>query len=110
MLMYSANIFFWRRYRVNYSFIFGFKQGTELDSREVFLLSSGLAVLTFACVISNLDMDMEPAGCILRAVTELVPLGLLIVNFSTQSLLVIFSHQEILPDEYELLLILYCRL
>ncbi|XP_041004467.1 phosphate transporter PHO1 homolog 9-like [Juglans microcarpa x Juglans regia] len=79
MLMYSANIFFWRHYRVNYSFIFGFKQGTELGYREVFLLSSGLAVLAFACVISNLDMEMDPGGSIFRVLTELVPLGLLTV-------------------------------
>ena len=39
MLMYSANLYFWRRYRVNYSFIFGFKKGTELGYREVFVLS-----------------------------------------------------------------------
>ncbi|KAG6719683.1 hypothetical protein I3842_03G019200 [Carya illinoinensis] len=79
MLMYSANIFFWKHYRVNYSFIFGFKQGTELDYREVFLLSSGLAVLALACVISNLDMDMDPGASIFGALTELVPLGLLTV-------------------------------
>lgn len=100
MLMYSANIFFWRHYRVNYSFIFGFKQGTELGYREVFLLSTGLAVLAFACVISNLDMEMDPGGSIFRVLTELVPLGLLTVNFSTQSLLITLSHQEVLPDEY----------
>ncbi|KAG2714241.1 hypothetical protein I3760_03G017600 [Carya illinoinensis] len=79
MLMYSANIFFWKHYRVNYSFIFGFKQGTELDYREVFLLSSGLAVLALACVISNLEMDMDPGASIFGALTELVPLGLLTV-------------------------------
>ncbi|KAF5479497.1 hypothetical protein F2P56_000310 [Juglans regia] len=77
MLMYSANIFFWRHYRVNYPFIFGFKQGTELSYREVFLLSTGLAVLAFACVISNLDMEMDPGESIFRVFNELVPLGLL---------------------------------
>ncbi|KAG7985338.1 hypothetical protein I3843_03G020700 [Carya illinoinensis] len=76
---YMENIFFWKHYRVNYSFIFGFKQGTELDYREVFLLSSGLAVLALACVISNLDMDMDPGASIFGALTELVPLGLLTV-------------------------------
>ncbi|CAN0923604.1 Phosphate transporter PHO1 homolog 3 [Linum grandiflorum] len=34
IVMYAANIYFWRRYRVNYSFIFGFKQGTELGYRH----------------------------------------------------------------------------
>ena len=86
MLMYSANLYFWRRYRVNYSFIFGFKQGTELGYREVFLLSSGLGVLALAGVISNLDMEMDPRTKSFRALTELVPLGLLTVSFSIQSL------------------------
>ena len=84
--MYSANLYFWRRYRVNYSFIFGFKQGTELGYREVFLLSSGLGVLALAGVISNLDMEMDPRTKSFRALTELVPLGLLTVSFSIQSL------------------------
>ncbi|KAG6715826.1 hypothetical protein I3842_04G015600 [Carya illinoinensis] len=80
MLTYSANIYFWRRYRVNYSFIFGFKQGTELGYREVFLLSSVLAVLALAGVISNLDMEMDERTRSFEALTELVPLGLLTVQ------------------------------
>ncbi|CAK9186064.1 unnamed protein product [Ilex paraguariensis] len=79
MLMYSGNIYFWRRFRVNYAFVFGFKQGTELGYREVLLLGSGLAVLTLACVLSNLDMDMNPRTKSFKAFTELVPLGLVIV-------------------------------
>ena len=86
ILMYSANLYFWRRYRVNYSFIFGFKKGTELGYREVFLLSSGLGVLALAGVISNLNMEMDPRTKSFKTLTELVPLGLLTVSFSTQSL------------------------
>ncbi|KAI4352544.1 hypothetical protein L6164_006783 [Bauhinia variegata] len=85
MLMYSINIYFWRRFRINYPFIFGFKQGTELGYREVFLLSSVLSVLTMAAVLSNLDMEMEPNTRSFSAITELVPFGLL-----TLLLLVIF--------------------
>lgn len=81
MLMYAGDIYFWKRYRVNYSFIFGLKQGTELGYREVLLLSSGLAVLTFSCALSNLDMEMDPRTKSFRALTEVVPLGLLIVSF-----------------------------
>lgn len=80
MLMYAGDIYFWKRYRVNYSFIFGLKQGTELGYREVLLLSSGLAVLTFSCALSNLDMEMDPRTKSFRALTEVVPLGLLIVS------------------------------
>ncbi|XP_030464320.1 phosphate transporter PHO1 homolog 9 [Syzygium oleosum] len=76
MVMYAANIYFWRRYRINYPFIFGFKKGTELGYREVLLLSSGLSVLMLAGVLSNLDMDMDPRTESYKALTELVPLGL----------------------------------
>ncbi|KAL4653813.1 hypothetical protein ACB092_01G333400 [Castanea dentata] len=41
------------------------------------LYSSGLAVLALAGVISNLDMEMDPRTKSFRAITELVPLGLL---------------------------------
>lgn len=80
VIMYSGNIYFWRRFRVNYPFIFGFKQGSELGYREVLLLSSGVAVLTLAGVISNLDMDMDPRTSSFRTITELVPVGLVTVT------------------------------
>ncbi|KAL5582251.1 hypothetical protein UlMin_014693 [Ulmus minor] len=79
MLMFSGNIYFWRRYRVNYPFIFGLKQGTELGYREVFLLSSALAILSLAGVISNLDMDMDRNTNSFNALPELVPLGIVLV-------------------------------
>ncbi|KAK8710141.1 hypothetical protein V6N13_145480 [Hibiscus sabdariffa] len=82
MLMYAGNVYFWKRYRINYSFIFGFKQGTELGYREVLLLSSGLSMLAFAGVISNLDMEMDPRTKSFKTLTELVPLFLLIVVLS----------------------------
>jgi hypothetical protein len=78
--MYAANIYFWRRYRVNYSFIFGFKQGTELGYREILLLSFGLAVLALACVLSNLDMEMDPKTMDYKKFTELLPLNLVFVR------------------------------
>ncbi|PPD95946.1 hypothetical protein GOBAR_DD07035 [Gossypium barbadense] len=72
--MNAANIFFWRRYRINYTFIFDFKQGTELGYRGVLLLSFGLAALALASVISNLDMEMDPKTGDYKALTELLPL------------------------------------
>lgn len=69
-------------YRVNYPFIFGFKQGTELGYREVFLLNFGLAVLALAGVLANLDMDMDPKTLDYKAITELIPLGLVLVRKS----------------------------
>ncbi|XP_038891093.1 phosphate transporter PHO1 homolog 9-like isoform X1 [Benincasa hispida] len=91
MLMYSANIYFWRRYRINYTFMFGFKQGTELGYREVFFLSSGLAVLTFACVLSHLDMEIDLETKKFEALTESIPLALL-----TAVLLILFCPFDII--------------
>ncbi|XP_030956499.1 phosphate transporter PHO1 homolog 3-like [Quercus lobata] len=76
MIMYATNIFFWRRYWVNYSFIFGFKQGTELGYREIVLLSFGLTVLALASVLLNLDMKMDPNTKDYGTFTELLPLNL----------------------------------
>ncbi|KAE8023211.1 hypothetical protein FH972_008937 [Carpinus fangiana] len=76
MLMYGANIYFWRRYRVNYSFIFGFKEGTDVGYLEVLLLSFGLAALALASVLSNLDMHSPEYN----SFTELLPLNLVFVQ------------------------------
>ena len=80
MLMYAGNIYFWRRYRVNYSFIFGLKPGTELGYREVLFLGFGVAVLALASVLANLDLQMDPKTQDYKAITELLPLGLLVVR------------------------------
>ncbi|KDP41236.1 hypothetical protein JCGZ_15643 [Jatropha curcas] len=79
MVMYAVNIYFWRRYRVNYSFIFGFKQGTELGYRQVLLVGFGIAVLALICVLSNLDMEMDPKTKDYKKFTELLPLNLVIL-------------------------------
>ncbi|KAL7132800.1 hypothetical protein ABFS83_12G098500 [Erythranthe nasuta] len=77
--MYGANIFFWRKYRVNYAFIFGFKEGTELGYREVLLIGFSISVLALAGVLANLDMEMDPVTKDYKALTELVPLGLVML-------------------------------
>jgi len=82
MLMYSANIYFWKRYRVNYTFIFGFKQGTELGDREVFLVSTGLAVLAFVCFLLNLQLDMDWRMKHHKTLPEVIPLCLATVRYS----------------------------
>ncbi|PWA66620.1 SPX domain, EXS [Artemisia annua] len=78
LLMYAGNVYYWTRYRVNYSFIFGYKAGTELGFKEVLLLGSGLSVLTLAGILSNLEMQMDQRTKSYKALTELVPLGLVI--------------------------------
>ncbi|XP_019228695.1 PREDICTED: phosphate transporter PHO1 homolog 9-like isoform X2 [Nicotiana attenuata] len=79
MLMYAGNIYYWRRFWVNYHFIFGFKQGTELGYRQVLLLAPGLAVLALAAALANLDMEMDPKTRSFGTVTELIPLALVVV-------------------------------
>ncbi|MCD7447326.1 hypothetical protein HAX54_027190 [Datura stramonium] len=79
MLMYAGNVYYWRRFRVNYPFIFGFKQGTELGYRQVLLLASGLSLLALSAALSHLDMDMDPKTRKFETVTELIPLALVIV-------------------------------
>ncbi|WRX21913.1 SPX domain - like 10 [Theobroma cacao] len=81
MLMYSGNIFSWKRYRVNFSFIFGFKQRTELGYREV-LLSTTLSLLALAGAISHLDMEIDPRTKSFTVLTELIPLVLLLAVLS----------------------------
>lgn len=80
MLMYAADLYFWRKYQINYPFIFGFKRGTELGYREVFLLSTGLSVLALAGFLANLHLDMQSSTQKYKKVTELVPLGLVTVR------------------------------
>ncbi|KAI3784857.1 hypothetical protein L1987_43964 [Smallanthus sonchifolius] len=79
MLMYAGNVYFWTRYRINYSFIFGFKSRTELGFKEVLLLSFGLSVLTLAAILSNLEMELDPKTKSYKVLTELLPLVLVIV-------------------------------
>lgn len=86
MLFYAGNIYFWKKYKINYQFIFGFKAGTELGYREVLLVSFSLSVLALASIHANLDMEMDPKTNDYKQLTELVPLILLIVS----SLIIIY--------------------
>ncbi|PKI75492.1 hypothetical protein CRG98_004162 [Punica granatum] len=74
MLMYAANIYFWRRYKINYPFLFGFKKGTELGYRDVFLLATGLAVLALVGFLANLSLDLGSRIHHYKTFTQLVPL------------------------------------
>lgn len=64
---------------MNYAFIFGFKEGTELGYREVLLVGFAFAVLALGSVHANLDMEMDPKTGDYKAFTELLPLGLVVV-------------------------------
>lgn len=73
---------------MNYSFIFGFKEGNELGYRQVLLIGFALAVLGLGSVLSNLDMEMDPRTRDFKALTELLPLFAVVVRFSHQLSLV----------------------
>ncbi|XP_050373013.1 phosphate transporter PHO1 homolog 10 [Argentina anserina] len=79
LLMFSADIYFWRRYRINYPFIFGLKRGTELSYREVFLLSTGLALLALGGFLANIYLAMDLSGRHYKTLNQMIPLGLLIL-------------------------------
>ncbi|KAJ0253377.1 SPX domain-containing protein [Hirschfeldia incana] len=81
IIMYAANIYYWKRYKVNYSFIFGFKQGTELGYRQVLLVGFSIGVFALLCVLANLDMEADPETKDYQALTELLPLCLFIAMF-----------------------------
>ncbi|KFK43653.1 hypothetical protein AALP_AA1G155200 [Arabis alpina] len=81
ILMYAANIYYWRLYGVNYSFIFGFKQGTELGAKQVLLVGLSIGAFALLCVLANLDMQAHPITKDYKAITELLPLILLLVLF-----------------------------
>lgn len=81
MLMYAANTYFWRRYRINYPFLFGIRPGTELDHREVFLLTTGHAVVAVLCFLINLQLEMNQPNRSYKTAAELVPLSLIVVRF-----------------------------
>lgn len=83
ILMYGTDIYFWRRFRVNYPFIFNFKQGTELGYREVVLLGTGLAVSALASFLLTFHMSMEAIATnhtnkSALAIGKLIPLGLFV--------------------------------
>ncbi|KAA3488157.1 phosphate transporter PHO1-like protein 10 isoform X2 [Gossypium australe] len=78
-LMEKEDIYFWRRFKINYPFIFGFKPGTELSYREVFLLGTGLAVLSLSCFLGNLYLDLGSTTQKYKTLTGLFPLGLVAI-------------------------------
>jgi len=65
---------------VNHSFIFGFKQGTDLGYNQVLLLSFALAALALTSVLVNLDMQIDPVTKDYKLFTELLPLILVLVR------------------------------
>ncbi|CAI9275886.1 unnamed protein product [Lactuca saligna] len=79
MLLYAGNIYFWKRCRINYPFIFGFKQGTELSYQDVFLVSSGVTVVTLSTFLLHVHMKLDSVHSIYEKYIELVPLILLIL-------------------------------
>ncbi|KAK9192119.1 hypothetical protein WN943_020735 [Citrus x changshan-huyou] len=82
MLVYASNIYFWKRSRVNYPFIIGFKIGTELGYRQVLLVSFGISVLALPTVLGNLVMEIDPKTKDYNELTEALPLILLVLLFA----------------------------
>ncbi|KAG2376993.1 Phosphate transporter PHO1-like protein [Vigna angularis] len=56
-----------------------YRAGTELDYREIFLLTSGHAVVALLCFLINLQIEMNSRSQQYKTVTELVPLILVVL-------------------------------
>ncbi|KAL3679555.1 hypothetical protein R1sor_022511 [Riccia sorocarpa] len=56
MYMYGADLYLWRRLRINYAFIFEFAPGTELRHREVLMVTSVLTTVTMGCMVTHLAL------------------------------------------------------
>lgn len=78
---------------MNYPFIFGFKEGTELGYRQVLLVAFSTGVLALLCVLANLDMEVDPVTKEYEAFTELLPLILLLVSLEFLCFLKQTSHK-----------------
>ncbi|KAI5678986.1 hypothetical protein M9H77_09936 [Catharanthus roseus] len=74
-----TDIYFWRRYRINYPFIFGFQRETELGYQEVFRLCNGLAMLVLGTFLAHVHI-MESKSQDQRTSVEFIPLGLVTVT------------------------------
>ncbi|XP_023638574.1 phosphate transporter PHO1 homolog 2 isoform X1 [Capsella rubella] len=79
--MYAIDIYYWKHYRVNYAFIFGYKQGTELGYRQVLLLAFTIGTFALLCVLGNLDMQVHSKTLDYQGFTELLPFFLLVALF-----------------------------
>ncbi|KAH9305024.1 hypothetical protein KI387_009428, partial [Taxus chinensis] len=67
--MYGLNVYFWKRTRINYAFIFEFAPGTEMRGLEVMILSTGLLTIVISSIVAHL---LFPRG-------ELIPISILLV-------------------------------
>ncbi|KAG4402030.1 hypothetical protein GLYMA_02G110600v4 [Glycine max] len=56
-----------------------YRPGTELDYREIFLLTAGHAVVALLCFLINLQIGMNPRSRHYKTANELVPLSLVVL-------------------------------
>jgi hypothetical protein len=77
MYMYGFDLYFWRRMRINYPFIFEFQPGTELRHREVLMVASILTTLLVGAMVGQLALHTTT----LSPYVDLIPFLLVLVNF-----------------------------
>lgn len=95
---------------MNYSFIFGFKQGTELGYHQVLFVSFVLAALTLGSVLANLDMQIDPATKEYKTFTELLPLILVLVRLLPSDVPIFTNFVSFVFKIYIVNSFLLCRL
>ncbi|KAG9450035.1 hypothetical protein H6P81_010000 [Aristolochia fimbriata] len=59
LFLYGCNIFFWRRARINYSFIFEFAPTRELKYRDVFLICATSMTVVVGVMFAHLSLTAK---------------------------------------------------
>ncbi|KAG6546094.1 hypothetical protein Mapa_012500 [Marchantia paleacea] len=75
MYMYGADLYFWRRLRINYAFIFEFTPGTELRHREVLMVTSVLTTVLVGSMVGHLALHSVAKS----PYVDFIPLGLVML-------------------------------
>lgn len=78
LFLYGCNIFFWRKARINYSFIFELGSQNELKYRDVFLICT--ASMSVIAGVMFVHLTLLAKGHSFRQVQVIPGLLLLVIN------------------------------
>lgn len=95
MYMYGADLYFWRRLRINYAFIFEFSPGTELGHREVLMVTSVLTTVLIGSMVGHLALHSAAKS----PYVDFIPLGLVLVGSNPQSDRCVLASHDMLDFE-----------
>ncbi|KAG6546090.1 hypothetical protein Mapa_012496 [Marchantia paleacea] len=106
MIMYGFNVYYCRKWKINYAFMFDFKQGTELRHREILMAGTVLMTILLAAMTGHVALhsvtdspyvDFIPLGVFMILVILLFfPLNFFYLS-SRKFLLICFIHLALAP-------------